>query len=479
MTDLAGYPDTLFEKIWRRHVVYERDDGQTLLYIDRHYLGDDLPRETFDLLERKGVAVRQPRATYAMADHYASTHGRTLEHIVDGERRELVEKLIRFTGNQGMPMFGLDDPRHGIVHVTGPEQGLSQPGMTIVCGDSHTSTHGAFGAFAFGIGSSEVSHVLATQTLWQSRPRTMHVSIDGELTRGVTAKDVILALIATIGVSGAAGHVIEYAGSVVDALSMEGRMTLCNMSIEAGARAGLIAPDRKTIAYLRNRPFSPVGDAWDAKADEWLSLCSAVGASYDRRVSLNASVVAPMVTWGTAPEECAGIDATVPDPADMVDLSRRTRLLKALQYMDLAPGTPICGLPVDRVFIGSCTNGRLEDLRLAAQAIHGGRVKVPAIVVPGSQQVKFAAEAEGLDRVFIDAGFEWRESGCSMCLAINGDTGQPGERCASTTNRNFAGRQGRGVRTHLMNPGMAAAAAIAGRIVDYRETLSDAGVHAY
>jgi 3-isopropylmalate/(R)-2-methylmalate dehydratase large subunit len=412
-----------------------------------------------------------------MADHYAPTRVGTLQHIVDDERRGLVQKLIQFTGAQGVPMFALDDARHGIVHVTGPEQGLSLPGMIIVCGDSHTSTHGAFGAFAFGIGSSEVTHVLATQTTWQTRPRTMRVCIDGEIPPGVTAKDVILSVVSGIGVAGAAGHIIEYAGSVIDTLSMEGRMTLCNMSIEAGARAGLIAPDTKTIDYLRGRPFAPRGAAWDAQVAAWQLLRSDPGARFARTVRFDAARFEPMVSWGTSPAETAGIDARVPDPAEVDDPLQRRRLQRALEYMGLDAGTPIRGLPVDRVFIGSCTNGRLEDLRLAASVVHGRRAQVPAIVVPGSRAVKLAAQAEGLDKIFIQAGFEWREPGCSMCLAINGDEGLPGEHCASTSNRNFVGRQGRGVRTHLMNPGMAAAAAIEGCIVDYRELPRDASRH--
>jgi 3-isopropylmalate/(R)-2-methylmalate dehydratase large subunit len=477
MTDPSTHPETLFDKLWRSHVVHEREDGHTLLYIDRHYLGDDLPRDTFDLLARKQLRVRQPEATVAMADHYASTHGSTLADIVDDDRRGLVQKLIHFTRDQGVPMFALDDPRHGIVHVTGPEQGLSLPGMTIVCGDSHTATHGAFGAFAFGIGSSEVSHVLATQTLWQKRPATIRVQVDGTLADGVTAKDLILWLISRIGVAGAVGHVIEYAGSAIAALSMEGRMTLCNMSIEAGARSGLIAPDDKTFEYLRGRPFTPAGALWDNQIEVWKGLRSDPGARFDREFLFDAAEVAPMVSWGTSPEETSTIDARVPDPADIADPQRADRLQRALDYMDLKAGTRLRGLAIDLAFIGSCTNGRLEDLRLAAQVAYGRRATVPAIVVPGSRAVKLAAEAEGLDRIFLDAGFEWREPGCSMCLAINGDEGLGGERCASTTNRNFVGRQGRGVRTHLMNPGMAAAAAIEGCIVDYRELLRDASVH--
>jgi 3-isopropylmalate/(R)-2-methylmalate dehydratase large subunit len=465
---------TLFDKLWDRHVVHERDDGNTLIYIDRHYLGDDLPRDTFDSLARKGLRVRRPDATFAMADHYASSHGRSIADVVDGERRELVEKLVHFTREQRIPMFALDDARHGIVHVSGPEQGLTLPGMTVVCGDSHTSTHGALGAFGFGIGATEVSHVLATQTLWQKRPATMRARITGVLGFGVTAKDLALAMIAQIGVAGGAGHVIEYAGDTIDALSVEARMTLCNLSIEAGARAGMIAPDEKTFAYLRGRPFAPQGAAWDAALGQWRTLFSERGARFDREVQLDAARVAPMVTWGTSPSQSAPIDGRVSDLREHGDAAQRARMRDALDYMGLSAAQPLEGLPVDRVFIGSCTNGRLEDLRAAAAILDGRRVRVPTMIVPGSRAVQTAAASEGLDRVFIAAGAEWREPGCSMCLAINGDEGRPGERIASTTNRNFVGRQGRGVRTHLMSPGMAAAAAVAGRLIDYRELLRNA-----
>jgi 3-isopropylmalate/(R)-2-methylmalate dehydratase large subunit len=468
---------SLFDKLWKQHVVYERDDGHTLLYIDRHYVGDDLPRDTFDVLARKGLRVRQPGATYAMADHYAPTRGRSIAEVVDADRRELVQKLVDFTHEQHVPMFSLDDPRHGIVHVTGPEQGLTLPGMTVVCGDSHTSTHGAFGAFAFGIGSSEVSHVLATQTLWQKRPATLDARIDGSLAAGVTAKDLVLALIAHLGAAGAAGHVIEYRGAAVCVLSMEARMTLCNMSIEAGARAGMIAPDHTTFAYLRDRPYTPTGTVWEESLARWRSLRSDTGAAFDRTVTFDASTVVPMLTWGTSPADATGVDGRAGDPAGTDDPVARRRIEQALSYMGLRAGQRLAGVAVDRVFIGSCTNGRLEDLRLAASVLKHARVRVPTLIVPGSRSVQNAAQAEGLDRIFIEAGAEWREPGCSMCLAINGDEGRPGERIASTTNRNFVGRQGRGVRTHLMNPGMAAAAAVTGRLTDYREIVRDAGVH--
>ncbi|GGF50731.1 3-isopropylmalate dehydratase large subunit [Aliidongia dinghuensis] len=478
MDTVAGQPRTLFDKLWDKHVVHQRDDGHTLIYIDRHYLGDDLPRDTFDVLARRGLRVRRPDATFAMADHYASTRGCSINDIIDADRRELVEKLIDFSRAQGVSMFALDAPQHGIVHVTGPEQGLTLPGMTVVCGDSHTSTHGALGAFGFGIGSSEVSHVLATQTLWQKRPATMLARFAGTPAFGVTAKDIALAMIARIGVSGGAGHVIEYAGDAIDALSVEARMTLCNLSIEAGARAGMIAPDEKTYAYLQGRHFAPQGPAWAAAIAEWRALRSDPGARFSREVLLDTARVAPMVTWGTNPSQSAPIDGRVSDVLDLDDPAQRTRLRDALDYMDIRDGQQLEGLPVDRVFIGSCTNGRLEDLRVAAAIFDGRRVKVPTMIVPGSRTVRNAATAEGLDRIFLAAGAEWREPGCSMCLAINGDEGRPGERIASTTNRNFVGRQGRGVRTHLMSPGMAAAAAIAGRLVDYRELLRHAAADA-
>ncbi|CAG9257381.1 3-isopropylmalate dehydratase subunit LeuC [Paraburkholderia unamae] len=467
---------TLFDKLWERHVVHARDDGHTLIYIDRHYVGDDLPRDTFDSLARKGLRVRRPEATFAMADHYASSRGRTIADVVDAERRELVERLIHFTREQGVPMFALDDPRHGIVHVSGPEQGLTLPGMTVVCGDSHTSTHGALGAFGFGIGASEVAHVLATQTLWQRRPATMRASFTGRLAAGVTAKDLALAMIAQIGVAGGVGHVVEYAGAAIDALSVEARMTLCNLSIEAGARAGLIAPDDKTLAWLHGRAFAPKGAAWEAAVAGWRALRTDPGAAFAREVSLDAARVAPMVTWGTNPSQSTSIAGAILDPADIGDAAQQERTLAALDYMDLRPAQPIEGIAIDRVFIGSCTNGRLEDLRAAAAVLGGRRVRVPTLIVPGSRAVQNAAVAEGLDRIFVAAGAQWREPGCSMCLAINGDEGRAGERIASTTNRNFVGRQGRGVRTHLMSPGMAAGAAVTGYIVDYRELLRDATV---
>lgn len=460
---------TMFEKIWDRHKVYERSDGQTLLYIDRHYVGDDLPLEAFETLRRKGLKVRRPELTFAMPDHYVSTRGRSLADTVDAERRELIEELVRFTGENGISLFPLDDIRQGIVHVVGPEQGLSQPGMTIVCGDSHTSTHGALGALGFGIGAAEVSHVFATQTLWQRKPRTMRVTVNGAPGPSVVAKDVIMGIIAQIGVAGAAGHVIEYAGDTIRGLSMEGRMTLCNMSIEAGARAGMVVPDEVTFAYLKGRPFVPKGTEWDEAVARWAALASEPDAVFDREVVLDAGTLAPMVSWGTSPEDAGPITSRVPDPRGIADPLKRNRIEKGLAYMGLEPGSALEGLAVDRVFIGSCTNGRIEDLRIAAAVLRGRRATVPTLVVPGSGKVKAQAEAEGLDRIFLEAGCDWRHAGCSMCLAINGDMLSEGERCASTTNRNFVGRQGRGSRTHLMSPAMAAAAAVAGRLTDVRQ----------
>lgn len=461
--------ETMFGKIWNRHKVYERPDGQTLLYIDRHYIGDDLPMDTFETLRRKGLKVRRPDLSFSIPDHYVSTRGRSLADTVDAERRASIEELLRFSADNGIRLFGLEDVRQGIVHVVGPEQGLSLPGMTIVCGDSHTSTHGALGALGFGIGAAEVSHVLATQTLWQRRPGTMRIRIEGETGLGVTSKDLIMAVIARIGVAGAARHVIEYAGSAVQALSIEARMTLCNMSIEAGARAGMIGPDDKTFAYLHGRPFAPSGAAWEHAVREWSTLASDEGAVFDRDIMMRADEIAPMVSWGTSPDDSGPITGCVPDPTTMDDPVKRRRLEKSLAYMGLKPGMPLEGIVVERVFIGSCTNGRIEDLRAASGIMRGKRTMVPTVVVPGSGMVKAQAEAEGLDRIFIDAGCDWRHAGCSMCLAINGDIVPSGERCASTTNRNFVGRQGPGARTHLMSPAMAAAAAVSGRLVDVRQ----------
>ena len=462
-------PRTLFEKIWQRHRVLERPDGQTLLYVDCHLVHDG-SAPAFQKLRDRSIGVRVPSRTFATPDHYVLTDTRDIAGIPDPERRGMVEQLVRNTDAAGITLFGLDDPRQGIVHVVGPEEGLSQPGTLLVCGDSHTSTHGAVGALAFGIGSSEVAHVLATQTLWQRKPRTLRIEIDGTLPAGVTAKDVILTIIARIGAAGATGHVIEYAGSTIRGLSMEGRLTLCNMSIEAGGRAGMVAPDDTTFDYLHDRPYAPKGADWDAALERWRRLPTDPGAMFDRAVTLDGSSFEPMVTWGTSPENALPITGLIPDPAAEPDAERRDGMRRALDYMGLTPGMKLDEVPVDRVFIGSCTNSRIEDLRAAAQVAAGRKVadRILAWVVPGSGLIKRQAEAEGLDRIFTDAGFEWREAGCSMCLGTNGEIVAPGQRCASTSNRNFVGRQGPGARTHLMSPAMAAAAAVIGHLTDVR-----------
>jgi 3-isopropylmalate/(R)-2-methylmalate dehydratase large subunit len=455
----------MFEKIWARHVVAEGPGGHVLLYVDRHLLHEGTTA-AFGRLARSGRRVRRPDLSFATADHYVLTSPGT--PTADDEIRNMVQALDRHTREQRIVYFGVGDARRGIVHVIGPEQGLTVPGITLVCGDSHTATHGAFGALAFGIGSSEVEHVMATQTLWQRKPMTMRVAVEGRLGPGVGAKDVILAIIARIGAGGGVGHAIEYAGSAIRAMSMDERMTVCNMSIEAGARAGMIAPDATTFGYLEGRPFAPKGEAWRQALASWTALPSDPGASFDREVELAASEIAPTVTWGTSPQDALPITGRVPDPAGVGDLGRRESMARALAYMGLQPGTPLSGLAVQRVFIGSCTNSRLDDLRAAARVAQGRRAVVPAWIVPGSGLIKRAAEAEGLDCVFRDAGFEWREAGCSMCVGMNGETARPGERVASTSNRNFEGRQGKGARTHLMSPAMAAAAAVTGRLTDVR-----------
>ena len=455
----------MFEKIWARHVVAEGPGGHVLLYIDRHLLHEGTTA-AFGRLARSGRRVRRPDLSFATADHYLLTSPGS--PTSDAETRGMVEALGRHTADQRILYFGVGDPRRGIVHVIGPEQGLTVPGITLVCGDSHTATHGAFGALAFGIGSSEVEHVLATQTLWQKEPSTMRVSVDGRLGPGVNAKDVILAIIAKIGAGGGVRHAIEYAGSTIRAMSMDERMTVCNMSIEAGARAGMIAPDDTTFAYIEGRPLAPRGAAWQAALAEWKALPSDPDAAFDRQVQLAASDIAPTVTWGTSPQDALPITGRVPDPSTVDDPGRRESMARALAYMGLAPGMRLSEVTVSRVFIGSCTNSRLDDLRAAARVAKGRRAVVPAWIVPGSGLIKRAAEAEGLDRVFVDAGFEWREAGCSMCVGMNGETAAAGERVASTSNRNFEGRQGKGARTHLMSPAMAAAAAVTGKLTDVR-----------
>ncbi len=460
---------TLFEKIWDSHVVDQQADGTCLLYIDRHLVHEVTSPQAFEGLRATGRRVRRPELTLAVPDHNVPTTDRRFG-IADPVSRLQVETLERNCAEFGVELYGMNDVRQGIVHVIGPEQGFTLPGTTIVCGDSHTSTHGAFGALAFGIGTSEVEHVLATQTLLQSKPRTMRISVEGELHAGCTAKDVILAIIGTIGTAGGTGHVIEYAGSVLRSLSMEGRMTICNMSIEAGARAGLVAPDETTFAYLKGRPKAPKGAAWEAAVAYWRTLPSDPDAVFDREITLDAAAIEPQVTWGTSPQDVVPIGGRVPDPKDAPTPERRAAMERALAYMGLEPGTPMQAIRVDKVFIGSCTNARIEDLRLVARLVEGRKVAphVQAMIVPGSGLVKHQAEEEGLDRIFTEAGFEWREAGCSMCLGMNPDQLAPGERCASTSNRNFEGRQGKGGRTHLLSPAMAAAAAIEGRLADVR-----------
>ncbi|MGN6390816.1 MAG: 3-isopropylmalate dehydratase large subunit [Gemmatimonadales bacterium] len=465
-------PRTLFDKVWDAHVVRAGDDGPALLYVDLHLVHEVTSPQAFEGLRLAGRRVRRPELTIATVDHNVSTGDRRLP-IADEIAARQMAALRRNAREFGVELFDLDSPEQGIVHVIGPELGLTQPGMVIVCGDSHTSTHGAFGALAFGIGTSEVEHVLATQCIVQSRPRTMEVRYDGTPSPGVTAKDLILALIRRIGTAGATGYVIEYTGPAIRALPMAGRMTVCNMSIEAGARAGMVAADEVTFAFLEGRARAPHAEAWDGVRRAWARWMTDSGASYDALVRIDAGALGPQVTWGTSPGMTAEITDRVPDPADAPSEAERQSYRRALEYMDLRPGTPLEGLRVDRVFLGSCTNARIEDLREAATVARGRRVAsgVRAMVVPGSQRVKAQAEAEGLDRIFTEAGFEWRNPGCSMCLGMNDDILAPGERCASTSNRNFEGRQGRGGRTHLVSPLMAAAAAVEGRLVDVRALM--------
>ena len=463
-------PKTLFDKIWDAHVVHRQDDGTCLIYIDRHLVHEVTSPQAFEGLRNTARTVRAPNRTLAVADHNIPTTDRSAG-IADEESRIQVEALEKNASEFGVPYFAMDDKRQGIVHVIGPEQGFTLPGMTIVCGDSHTATHGAFGALAFGIGTSEVEHVLATQTLIQKPAKNMRITVDGTLAAGVTAKDVILAIIGKIGTAGGTGHVIEFAGSAIRGLSMEGRMTVCNMAIEAGARAGMIAPDATTFAYLQDRPMTPKGGDWDNAVAYWQSLPSDEGARYDTEIAMAAEDIAPTVTWGTSPEDAIAINGAVPDPSKEIDPSKRAKIERAIEYMGLEAGQKMTDIKVDTVFIGSCTNSRIEDLRAAAALADGRTVAagMRAMVVPGSGLVKEQAEAEGLDKVFVAAGFEWREPGCSMCLAMNADKLAEGERCASTSNRNFEGRQGRGGRTHLVSPQMAVAAALAGYLADVRE----------
>ena len=462
-------PKTLFDKIWNAHLVHQQEDGTCLIYIDRHLVHEVTSPQAFEGLRNTGRAVRAPNRTLAVADHNIPTTDRSVG-IEDEESRIQVEALEKNAADFGIPYFAMDDIRQGIVHVIGPEQGFTLPGMTIVCGDSHTATHGAFGALAFGIGTSEVEHVLATQTLIQKPAKNMRITVDGKLSDSVTAKDVILAIIGKIGTAGGTGHVIEFAGSVIRGFSMEGRMTVCNMAIEAGARAGMIAPDQTTYDYLADRPMTPKGDHWDRAVAYWQTLPSDAGAVYDVEITLAAEDIAPTVTWGTSPEDALAITDAVPNPDKEKDANKRAKMERAIAYMGLKPGQKLTDIKVDTVFIGSCTNSRIEDLRAAAALAEGRKVAdgMRALVVPGSGLVKEQAEAEGLDKVFIDAGFEWREPGCSMCLAMNADKLAEGERCASTSNRNFEGRQGRGGRTHLVSPQMAVAAALSGHLADVR-----------
>ena len=460
-------PKTLFDKIWDHHLIDTQEDGASLIYIDRHLVHEVTSPQAFEGLRLSGRTVNSPKRTLAVADHNVPTTDRA-GGIDEEESRIQVEALDKNVEDFGIPYFNMMDKRQGIVHVIGPEQGFTQPGMTIVCGDSHTATHGAFGALAFGIGTSEVEHVLATQTLIQKPAKNMLINLEGELQTGVSPKDLVLAIIGKIGTAGGTGHVIEYSGEAIKKLSMEGRMTVCNMSIEAGARAGMIAPDQVTFDYLKDKPMSPKGNDWDLAIEWWKSLPSDEGAFYDKRITIDATKIKPTVTWGTSPEDVVSIDGFIPDPSKIQDDDARLKVERSLEYMGLKAGQKISDVEINTVFIGSCTNSRIEDLRSAARIIEGKKVKqgLRAMVVPGSGLVKAQAEEEGLNLMFTEAGFEWREPGCSMCLAMNEDKLQPGERCASTSNRNFEGRQGKGGRTHLVSPQIAAASAITGKLTD-------------
>ncbi|MCW2240503.1 3-isopropylmalate dehydratase large subunit [Azospirillum canadense] len=465
-----GRPNTLYDKIWDSHVVHQYEDGTCVLYIDQHLIHEITSPQAFEGLRMAGRKVRRAEATLAVADHDVPTTSGRSDDCDDPEARLQLQLIRQNTREFGVEYFGFEDVRQGIVHVVGPEQGLTQPGMTVVCGDSHTATHGAFGALAFGICTSEVEHVLATQTLLQRRSKNMRISVEGELPLGVTAKDLVLAVIGKVGTAGATGHVIEFAGSAFRGLSMEGRMTVSNMAIEAGARAGLFAPDEKTYAYLKGRPYAPPAAMWQKAVDHWESFRSDPDAVYESEVTLAAAAIEPMVTWGTSPEDVISVNAAVPDPDKVAVESKRNAMLQALAYMDLKPGQKVTDIKLDKVFIGSCTNSRIEDLREAARVVQGKKVAshISALVVPGSGLVKAQAEQEGIADILIQAGFEWREAGCSMCIGMNPDRLRPGERCASTSNRNFEGRQGPKGRTHLVSPAMAAAAAVAGHFVDIR-----------
>jgi len=454
-------PNTLYDKIWNEHLVHQQEDGTALLFVDRHLVHEVTSPQAFEGLRNSKRKVRHPKLTLAVADHNVPTTDRS-KGISDHESKIQVETLEANCKEFGIKLFGMSDKRQGIVHVTGPEQGFTQPGTVIVCGDSHTATHGAFGALAFGIGTSEVEHVLATQTLIQKPAKNMRISVEGKLNLGVTAKDIILHIIGKIGTAGGTGYVIEYAGNAISSLSMEGRMTICNMSIEAGARAGLIAPDEKTFEYIKGRPYAPSGDNWKKAVEFWKSLPSDEGAKYDEEILINAEDISPQITWGTSPQDVVAIDGIVPNPQEESNPNRKRAMERSLEYMGLEPKQEIQKIKIDKVFIGSCTNGRIEDLREVAKVVEGKKVSVDSMIVPGSGLVKKQAEEEGLDKIFIEAGFDWREPGCSMCLAMNPDQLKPQERCASTSNRNFEGRQGREGRTHLVSPAIAAASAIKG-----------------
>ena len=463
-------PKTLYDKIWENHLVHEQEDGTSLIYVDRHLVHEVTSPQAFEGLRLQNRKVRKPELTLAVPDHNVPTTDRS-KGIDDEQSRIQVETLRNNCKEFGVELFDVNDKRQGIVHIIGPEQGFTQPGTVIVCGDSHTATHGAFGALAFGIGTSEVEHVLATQTLIQKKSKNLRISVNGALPKGVTAKDVILKIIGTIGTAGGTGYVVEFAGEVIKNLSMEERMTVCNMTIEAGARAGLIAPDDKTFQYLKGKSMSPKGKIWDQAMKFWKSLYSDKECKFDKEININGQEIEPLVTWGTSPQDVSPITGVVPDPEQEKNEDRKMAMKRSLQYMGLKANTKISEIKIDKIFIGSCTNGRIEDLRVAAELLKGKKVadKVSAMVVPGSGLVKAQAEKEGLDRIFIEAGFEWREPGCSMCLGMNPDQLKPKERCASTSNRNFEGRQGRGGRTHLVSPGMAIAAAVTGHLSDVRE----------
>jgi len=461
---------TLLDKVWAAHEIARREDGESLLWVDRHFVHEG-SFHAFSRLAERGANVAEPGLTFGVADHYVPTRG-VRRDITNPEIAHMVRQLEENLAKHGIVLFGLGDPRQGIVHVVGPEQGLTLPGLIIVCGDSHTSTHGALGACAFGIGASQVAHVLMTQTIWQRKPGRMRVTVHGEAAVGVAAKDIVLAIIARIGADGATGHALEFAGSAIRDLSIEGRLTLCNMAIEAGARCGMVAPDEKTFAWLKGRPCAPEGVEFERAVEDWSALATDGGAPFDLDVYLDAATIAPIVTWGTSPEDALPIDASVPDPTRETDMARAKYLRDALDYMGIAPGSRLTDIVIDRVFIGSCTNSRIEDLRAAAAVLAGRTSKVPGLVSAGSARIKRQAEEEGLDRIFRDAGLEWGGPGCSMCVGINGDIVPPGERCASTTNRNFRGRQGPGARTHLMSPAMVAAAAVTGYLTDVRPFLS-------